>query len=329
MGAHIVSVGKYLPDTIVPNEELASKLGLTPEQIHKSSGILRRRWAARGTLTSELATKALSAALEKAGLDGEIIDYLLFGTMTPDRFIPGSGYAVQKNLGLREIPCLDIRATCCNSLFGLQLAKAFIGSKEFNNIAICLAEIQSPWLDMSPESGTTSMLFGDGASALIVSSQKRQGSLEIIDVMTAANGQYVDDLGVRCPGTEFGNEYLEGSNTEFLPRMDGQSVILNAARRIVSACQTVLERNELSISDIAWIVPHQANQNLLTHIGRSLKFPVEKIISVLEDYANTSSASMGIALESLCASGRVRSGDYILLPAFGAGFTWGAALCRA
>jgi 3-oxoacyl-[acyl-carrier-protein] synthase-3 len=332
--AFITGSGKFLPERVVSNEEIAERLGLSPEQIFKSSGIRRRRWAEEHTTTSSLAAEALKLALEDARLMAEDIDYLLFGTMTPDRFIPGSAPSVQKALGLREIPCLDIRAACCNALYGLQVAKALVTSGAARRVAVCLAEIQSAWLDLSPQSGTISMLFGDGASSLIVSDEAPDGALEILDVHLATDGSYVDDLGVRCPGTQFGAKgaHDESANgADYAARMNGQSVILQASRKIVAASQTVLARNSLAASDVRWMVPHQANANLLAQVARGLRFPTDKdgVVSVLEDTGNTSSASMGIALDSLRRSGRIQSGDYLLLPAFGAGFTWGAGLCRA
>jgi 3-oxoacyl-[acyl-carrier-protein] synthase-3 len=328
--AFIIGSGTAVPDAIVSNEELAERLGLTDEQIFKSSGIRRRRWATAAETTSSLAGNALTNALADAGLTNDDIDYLIFGTMTPDRFIPGSSPAVQKRLGLAEIPCLDIRAGCCNALYALQVAKALIISGAAQNVAICLAEIQSRWLDLSPESGSLSMLFGDGAAALIVSNdhgaKPRHPLLRIIDVHLSTDGSFVDALGVRCPGTEFG---VAGSMADYLPRMDGQSVILQATRRITAACRTILEKNQLAVSDISWLVPHQANANLLTHVARNLSFTrPDGVISLLEEFGNTSSASMGMALDHLRQSNRIQKDDYLLLPAFGAGFTWGSALCR-
>ncbi|MDT5121851.1 MAG: 3-oxoacyl-[acyl-carrier-protein] synthase [Acidobacteriota bacterium] len=332
MKAYITGTGMFAPEQSIGNEEIAARLGLEAEQIFKSSGIRRRRWAAEGTTTSSLASNALNLALADAKLKTEDVDYLLFGTMTPDRFIPGSAPAVQKALGLREIPCLDIRAACCNALYALQLAGALVTSGAARHVAICLAEIQSAFLDLSPEAGTTSMLFGDGASALIVSNEKTDGALEIIDVHLATDGSYIDDLGIRCPGTEFGTTRAHETNehaADYAARMVGQSVILQASRKIVAACQTVLQRNNLAATDVRWMVPHQANANLLAQVARGLKFPTDQggVISVLEDYGNTSSASMGIALDTLRRSGRIQPGEYLLLPAFGAGFTWGAGLC--
>jgi 3-oxoacyl-[acyl-carrier-protein] synthase-3 len=171
------------------------------------------------------------------------------------------------------------------------------------------------------------MLFGDGAAALIVSSDVGIDSIEILDVFLATDGSFVDDLGVRCPGTEFGARNV--SPTDFSPRMAGQSVILNASRRMTAACKHLLEKHQLESREIRWVVPHQANANLLAQVARALKIPSENVVSVLENYGNTSSASMGIALDVLRRTHKIRAGDYVLMPAFGAGFMWGGALCRA
>jgi len=331
VNAFIVGSGTCLPNNVKTNDQLAPVLGLDPEQIFKSSGIRNRRWVEPGTTTSSLAKEALSVALDDAQISAEQVDYLLFGTMTPDRLIPGSAAAVQKSLGLREIPCLDIRATCCNALYALQLAQGLIASGAARVVAICLAEVQSPWLDLSAKSSGISMLFGDGAAALIVSAEKRQRALEVLDVVLATDGSFVDDLGVRCPGTEFGTspQGLNDESDNFFPRMNGQSVILQASRKMTASCKQVLERNQLATQDIKWIVPHQANLNLLRQVARTLAFPPERVVTILEDLGNTSSASMGIALDTLRRSESLVENDYLLLPAFGAGFTWGAGLCRA
>lgn len=331
MQAYIVGSGMYVPQKIVTNEDLAKLLGLEPDFIFNQSGIRRRRWASSNETTSVLASAALNLALKDAMLMPKDIDYLLFGTMTADRFIPGSASAVQKEVGLREIPCLDIRATCCNALYGLQIACALVTSGIANSVAICLSEIQSLWLDLSPAAGKISMLFGDGASALIVSSKEKEFSLEVLDILLATDGNYIDDLGLRFPGSEFGvvvnNQNLIDS--DFKPRMNGRSVILQASRKMTEICQSVLERNNIKVNDIRWLVPHQANANLLNLIARNLNFPAENVVSVLEDYGNTSSASMGIALDYLRHFNQIQKGELLLMPAFGAGFTWGAGLCRA
>jgi len=326
MRAFINGTGTFLPKRVVSNADLAEQLHLDPAQIFKSSGIRERRWADKRETTSSLATAALKQAVDNAGIDESDVDYLLLGTMTADRFIPGSSPAVQVGLGLREIPCLDIRAACCNLLYGLQVARALVASGVAHDVAISVAEIQSRFLDLSPFAATTSMLFGDGAAAVILTSEPGEGALEVIDVFLATDGKYVDDLGMRSPGSEFGT----GSEPlDCFPRMVGQSVILQASRRMVAASRTVLERNDLTVDDVSWLVPHQANANLLAQVARGLGVKEDgKIVSVIEKTGNTSSASMGIALDKLRRQGTLQSGDYVLMPAFAAGFTWGAGLCR-
>jgi 3-oxoacyl-[acyl-carrier-protein] synthase III len=332
--AYIVGTGAHLPERVVTNEELAEVLKLHPDRIFKSSGIRRRRWVTEGTSTSLLAAVALEQALCNASLHADEIDYLIFGTMTPDRFIPGTAPALQKLLELREVPCLDIREACCNALYALQLSKALIAGKVARNVAICLAEAQSPFLELSPEAATLSMLFADGAAALIVSNKPQASSLEIVEVSLATDGSYVDDLGIRCPGTEFGTSRSNSpcrNPGDYAPRMNGQSVILQASRRMGAAARDILDRHHVSPGDIRWVVPHQANANLLAQVARGLGLSTTntEIVSVLEDLGNTSSAAMGIALDKLRRSGQIKAGDNLLLPAFAAGFTWGAGLCRA
>lgn len=329
MAAYINGTGRSLPSRIVSNEEIAPQLGLTPEQIFKSSGIRNRRWADAGQTVTALAVESLHEALASAGRAPSDVDYLLCGTMTPDRFIPGTAPAIQKAAGLSPVPALDIRAACCNTLYGLQLAKALVSSGAARCVALCLAEIQSAWLEMSPAAGTLSMLFGDGAASLIITDDQTAHSWEILDVFLATDGAFVDDLGQRRPGSEFGPHYDAAHAADFLPRMNGSSVILQASRKMVAASQTVLQRNSLSVNDISWLVPHQANANLMAQVARNLKFShAEGVVSVIADYANTSSAAMALALNELRRTDRVASGDYLLLPAFAAGFTWGAGLLR-
>jgi len=330
--AFIAGTGVSLPANIVTNEDLSERLGLDPEKIYRASGIRERRWAAKGDSTGNLASAALRAALKDASLNPKDVDYLVLGTMTPDRMIPGTAPAVQQALAMREIPCLDIRGACCNALYGLQVAQALIASGIAHCVAVCLVDVQSPWLDLSARSGTISMLFGDSAATLMVMGEKRPNSLEILDILLATDGSYVDDLGIRRPGTEFGaaaGPLSEAEVFDYLPRMAGQSVILQASRRMAAACQNVLARNGKTIQEVRWIVPHQANANLLSQLARMLSLTsTEGVISVLEHMGNTSSASMGIALDTLRRLGAPKTGDYVLLPAFAAGFTWGAGLCR-
>ena len=331
MDVFLTASGSYLPDRIVANEEISDSLGVDPEKIFKSSGIRKRHWASVEDTTSALASRALSFALRDADLSRDDIDYLILGTMTADRFIPGSASAIQKNLGLREIPCLDIRAACCNMLYGMQLGSALIKGGTAKNVAICLADIQSPWLDLSPKSGNISMLMGDAGSAIILSNENRDKSVKLLDIRISTDGTFLDDLGIRSPGTEFGgmtncNDLGELDN--YFGRMNGLSVISNAISKMTDICEIILRENGLTITDVRWLVPHQANINILDRVASRLNFRSENggLVSILENTGNTSSASMGLALDALRQSDRININDYILMPGFAAGFTWGAGL---
>lgn len=332
MKVFITGSGSCVPERSVSNEEIAATLGLTPERIYQASGIARRRWAKPGTRTSDLAAGALRAAFENACVGPDQIDYLIMGTMTPDRFVPGSATAVQKALALPPIPALDIRNSCCNALYALQLARSLTLSGASRRVALCFAEVQSPWLDMTPASGTTSMLFGDGASAMVVSSEAdSEASLEVLDFVLRSDGTYTDALGVRAPGMEPAYPSGRADCADFQPRMNGPKVLMRAARSMAAVCRSLLEKHGMSSHDVRWVVPHQANQNIMQQLMRLLGLAshAERLVSVIEEFGNTSSASMGLALDWLRRSGRVSKGEYLLMPAFGAGFTWGAALCKA
>ncbi len=329
MEAYIIGTGVSIPERTISNEELSPQLGFDPDFIFNRSGIKNRRWVGPGIKTSDLASDSLCRALEDAGKNGSDLDYIIFGTMTPDRFIPGCATAVQTQVGLPSVPCLDIRAACCNALYGLQISKALIENSTAQIIALCLAEIQSSFLDLSPESGTISMLFGDGASTLVVSREANEGALRVVDILLESDGAYINSLGIHSPGTEFRSEHIpQKIAANNIPQMEGRIVILHSLRKTGEACLKILERNNLTVADLSWIVPHQANANLLRELARNLGFPEERVVSVLPEFGNTSSASIGIALDTLRKSTKLESRNLILIPAFAAGFTWGAALCE-
>jgi 3-oxoacyl-[acyl-carrier-protein] synthase-3 len=329
--AFITGSAMYAPKRIVSNEEIAGILGLTPQRIYESSGIRRRHWAEGGVRTSALAAQALCRALDDAELRPDQIDYLVLGTMTPDHLVPGTAPAVQKSLGLPSIPALDIRNTCCNTLYGLQLARSLVGAGTARHVALCFAELQSAWLDLTPASGTTSMLFGDGAAAMIVSAPEHRSrtALQVVDVQLRTDGSYTEALGLRGPGPEWLRNRAGDHRPELVPHMNGQKVLLRASRSMAAVCRTLLASHDLRPQDVRWIVPHQANENVMHQLLRLLGIArhADRLVSIMSEYGNTSSASMGMALDSLRRSGRLQAGDYILMPAFGAGFTWGAALC--
>jgi 3-oxoacyl-[acyl-carrier-protein] synthase-3 len=261
------------------------------------------------------------------------IDYLIGGTLSPDYQTPGIAPLVQRRLaGARAIPALDVRVGCATILYSLQLAGALLASRAARTVACFGAEAQSKGLDINPRSAEISMLFGDGAGALIVSDEPSgAGALRLDDVLIGTDGAYAEDLCVRAPGTANGARWLDQEQLAaglHLPAMQGRSVILHAVRKLADAAQEIVTRNNLSLAEIDVIVPHQANLNLLRQLGKRLSVSEERIVINLDRYGNTSGASAFIALQQAQQEGRLRAGARVLVLAFGAGFTWGAALLR-
>ena len=327
MSCYLTASGAFLPERIVTNAELAPLLGVAPEWIEMNSGIRERRWAAAHQSTSDLATEAVRNTLRNSNLKAEEIDYLIGGTLSPDYQIPGIAPLVQRKLeGCRMIPALDIRAGCASILYSLQIANGLIASKAAKNICCFAAEAQSELLDLNPRSAELSMLFGDGAGAMIVSDQPSDKlSLRLDDVLIESDGNFAEDLCLRAPGTANGSRWLD-SEVQILPQMNGRTVILHAVRKLSEAAQNILARNQISVDEIDLIISHQANVNLLRTLGKKLAVDESGVFTNVDRYGNTSGASAFIALSEAQAQIRKLPKAKILILAFGAGFTWGAAL---
>ncbi len=329
MSCYIAACGAALPERIVTNAELAPMLGIAPEWIEANSGIRERRWVAAQQSASDLATAAVRDALRQADLNASAIDYLLGGTLSPDYQVPGVAPIVQRKLmDCRLIPALDVRVGCAALLYSLQIARGLLASNAARTVVCFGAEAQSKGLDLHPRSAELSMLFGDGAGAIVVSQQPTTGlALRVEDVLLATDGSFAEDLGVRAPGSGNGARWRDEERAElFLPKMNGRTVILHAVRKLTEATRELLDRNQLSFDQIDWLVPHQANLNLLRALGKKLEIEQDRIIVNLDRYGNTSGASAYLALHD--AQPRLQPGARVLVLAFGAGFTWGAALLR-
>jgi 3-oxoacyl-[acyl-carrier-protein] synthase-3 len=296
-----------------------------------NSGIRARRWVSADQATSELAAEAVHAALRDAGLGAEQLDYLIGGTLSPDYQVPGITPLVQRRLaGCRLVPALDVRAGCAAILYSLQVAQGLLAAGAAQHLACFGAEAQSKGLDIHPRAAELSMLFGDGAGAVLVSrAPKTEGlSLRLLDVLIATDGSFAEDLIVRAPGTANGAHWFAETSARF-GAMNGRTVILQAVRKLSEAALEITARNGLTLEQINVIVPHQANLNLLQVLGKRLGLSMERIVVNVDRYGNTSGASAFLALQQAQAEKRFRAGAYVLVLAFGAGFTWGAALCRA
>lgn len=329
MAGYVVGTGRYLPDNVITNAELSEKLGVDKDWIGRVSGIQRRCWADRSEASSDLAVRAVQDAIKSADLQVGDIDYLIAGTMTPDHQVPGIGPIIQAKLGLKQIPCLDIRNACCNPLYGFDVALALVKGNRAQNVLLVGTEVQSKGLKLDPEAREISVLFGDGAGACIISRRAMPGAIKLVDVSLFTDGKFVRDLAVLAPGTGNGNRWHDEEGQDrnlFYPVMNGKTVILQAARKLEDATLSILAENGWSAQDLDLVIPHQANSNLLLALVRQLRIAKSKIVSVLEWSGNTSSASMLIALDWAYEKREIRPGSRVLFLAFGAGFAWGAAL---
>ncbi|HYE75203.1 MAG TPA: ketoacyl-ACP synthase III [Blastocatellia bacterium] len=330
MSCFIVGSGASLPERVVTNAQLAPMLGVSAKWIENNSGIRERRWVETHQSTSDLAAAALTDALHDAGLNAEQLDYLIGGTISPDYQVPGiAPLTLRKLLNARQIPALDIRVGCVNILYALQIARALIETRAANNVACFGAEAQSKGLDLSAKSAEISMLFGDGAGALIVSREPiNHSSLRVDDVLIRSDGSFAEDLCVRATGTA-GARWIdreEISDGMHYTVMNGRTVILQAVRKLSDAAIEIATHNRLTLDDIDLVIPHQANANLLKQVSKRLGIAEDRVVMNLDRYGNTSGASAFIALEEARRKQRMHPGARLMVLAFGAGFTWGAAL---
>ncbi|NOT63202.1 MAG: ketoacyl-ACP synthase III [Acidobacteria bacterium] len=330
MSCYLTGFGASLPEHEITNAELAPQLGVTPEFIESNSGIRMRRWVAADESASTLATEAVQAALRDAELEASQLDYLIGGTLSPDYQVPGIAPLVQRGLAdCRAIPTLDIRQGCAAILYALQLAQGLLATGAAQHIACVGAEAQSKGLDIHPRSADLSMLFGDGAGAVIAAAEPKSNglSLRVLDVWIASDGNFAEDLIVRAPGTANGAHWF-GDDSATHGAMNGRTVILQAVRKLGEAALAITERNHLTLEQIEVIVPHQANLNLLRTLSQRLAVPLERFVINVDRFGNTSGASAFLALHQAYAENRWHEGAYVLVLAFGAGFTWGAALLQ-
>lgn len=338
MSVYITGTGAALPSRVVTNAELAPLLKVAPEWIEANSGIRERRWAQATETTSGLAAAAVREALGDAGILASELNYLIGCTLSPDYQVPGIAPLVQRRLeGCPMIPAIDLRAGCAAILYALQLGRALIQSRAARQVVCFGAEAQSKGLDLRPASAELSMLFGDGAGALILSDrpaaigEARDTVLSVEDVLIETDGSFAEDLIVRAPGTANGDRWIDAEQLHaglHHGAMQGRNVILQAVRKMSDAATRLLARNQVSMDEVAVVIPHQANLNLLRALGHRLGVTDDRMVVNLDRYGNTSGASAFLALWQAAREGRLPQDTYALVVAFGAGFTWGAALCR-
>jgi 3-oxoacyl-[acyl-carrier-protein] synthase-3 len=316
----IGGVGIYLPEKILSNEDISKFVDTSDEWIFERTGIKQRHVAAETQLTSDLALEASLSAINHAGIQSSEIDLIILATSTPDQVFPSTAVKLQDLLGLRSGAGFDIHAVCSGFIYALSTADSFIKSGNYRKILVVGSETYSRILDWNDR--TTCVLFGDAAGAFIIESNNNSAYQSgIIDSIIRSDGQFRTKLF--CDG---GPSMIAKSNHYI--NMDGKEVYKHAVEKQTAVVEELLARNKTDINDIDWFVPHQANLRILDTTAKKLNLDKNKIIITVDKHANTSSASIPVAMGTAIQDGRIKKGDLVLLEAFGAGFTWGAVLLR-
>jgi 3-oxoacyl-[acyl-carrier-protein] synthase-3 len=317
----IRGVGGYLPSRVVTNDDLANLVDTSDEWISTRTGIRTRHIAADGELTSSMGAVAARAALADAGLEPKDIDLIILATSTPDQTFPASAVTIQADLGITHGAAFDMQAVCSGFVFALTTADNYLKSGQFKRSLVIGSEAFSRILDW--EDRNTCVLFGDGAGAVVVEAQKMNGVMTDRGILASclrSDGRYRDKL------------YVDGgpssTGTVGHVRMDGPEVFRHAVTKISEVIGDTLEMAGYQVSDIDWFVPHQANKRILDGAARKLGLDPERVVITVDRHANTSAASIPLALDAACTDGRIKEGDLVLLEAMGGGFTWGALLVR-
>ncbi len=320
--AKITGSGGYLPPRVVTNTDLAAELATrgvetSDDWIVERTGIHQRHLADPGTRTSMLATQAAQQAIDDAGLAPGDIDLIIVATSTPDYIFPSTACLVQANLGIRQGAAFDLQAVCSGFVYALTTAEAFIKAGRARAALVIGAEVFSSILDWDDRK--TCVLFGDGAGAVVLQASETPG---IIGAELHADGSQMGILhaaGNVAGGKVVGDPFL---------RMDGQAVFKMAVNALSRSAQDVCVQAGVTIADINWMVPHQANLRIINFLGKKLGIPAEKVVVTVDQHANTSAASVPLALDAARRDGRIKAGDLVLMQGVGGGFTWGSVLAR-
>jgi 3-oxoacyl-[acyl-carrier-protein] synthase III len=348
--AVIVGSGSEVPTRLVTNAMLSRIMDTSDEWIRERSGVETRYYVEPGTATSDLGVAAARRALEMAGLAGEQVDLVVFATMTPDHYFPGCSSLLQAKLGLRRVPCFDLRQQCTGFLYGLQLADAQIRAGLAETVLLVGAEVHSgfmPWSSWdylyglsetppSPEEHAwntrfrhLTVLFGDAGAAVVL--QAAEGERGLID--TALHSDGTDFQKLYVPGAGFKHRpYVSVEQIragDHVPSMDGRYVFKMATQRMLEVAREVLERNGASLDDVGLVLMHQANKRINEYVQKALGLPDDRVLHNIHKYGNTTAATIPLLWDEAVRQGRLKPGDLVLLVAFGAGMNWGASLVRA
>ena len=318
------SIGAYVPQKVLTNEDLTKMVDTSDEWITKRTGIKERHIANDNEKTSDMGVKAANIAIQRSGLAKEDIDLVVCGTISPDYFcMPSTATVIASKLGLKGATAFDLSAACTGFIYSLSVAKAFIKSGMSKNVLVIGSEKLSAITDYTDRG--TCILFGDGAGAAVISATDNK-SEAIIDIHTGADGDYADLLMTPNGGSGSEHDALERETAGCYMQMKGNETFKVAVRTLTNDVKEILEANNIESSSVKHFIPHQANYRIIKAVGDALKMSSEQVVVTVAKYGNTSGASIPMAINDIYESGKLKSGELMLLDAFGGGLTWGSAL---
>tara|TARA_B110000977_G_scaffold65022_2_gene88607 strand:+ start:4261 stop:5268 length:1008 start_codon:yes stop_codon:yes gene_type:complete len=329
--SRISGLGMYVPENIVTNDDLSKMMDTSSDWIIERTGIEERRHIKKGdgNSTATMGVKAAKIAIERAGIAINDIELILFATLSPDYYFPGSGVIVQEELGIPTCPAMDIRTQCSGFVYALSTADQFVKTGMYKNVLVIGSENQSGGLDMTTRGRGVSVIFGDGAGAAVVS-RETDLSKGIMSSHLHSEGEHAKELSIIDPNTSrWIPEIIADNNPDdisFYPYMNGQFVFKNAVTRFAEVINEGLEKNDWESKDIDLLIPHQANLRIAQFIQRKFRLNDDQVYNNIQKYGNTTAASIPIALTEAWEAGKVKEGDKVVLAAFGSGFTWGSVM---
>jgi 3-oxoacyl-[acyl-carrier-protein] synthase-3 len=328
----ILGTGHYLPSQVVTNHDLSQRMETNHEWIVERTGIHERRFAVPGVdSTSSMGTEAARRALDAAGLGPQDLDLILFATLSPDYYFPGPGVQLQHNLGCNTIGAIDIRNQCSGFVYALSIADQYLRNGNAKHVLVVGSELHSAGLDISTRGRNVSVIFGDGAGAVVLG-RTEDPNRGILSTHLHSQGEHAEELALLGPSTrDWIPEIIHRNDPDdvsYFPRMNGNFVFKHAVVRFAEVIEEALTANQLSPADLRILIPHQANLRIAQFIQNKLSLRDDQVYNNIMRYGNTTAASIPIALSEAVEEGRIQQGDLVMLAAFGSGFTWGSALMR-
>ena len=329
----ITGLGSYVPENVVTNDDLALLMDTNDAWIQERTGIKERRHIKKGdgNSTSVMGVKAATIALERAGLSPSDIDMVVFATLSPDMYFPGGGVEVQEMMGMRTIPALDVRNQCSGFVYAVSVADQFIKTGMYKNVLVIGSENHSGGLDFTTRGRGVSVIFGDGAGAAVISRNDGETG-GILSTHLHSEGKHKDELALQGPSTRYWvPEIIEKNPQEdipYYPYMNGTFVFKHAVVRFSEVINEGLQANDLTVDDVDLLIPHQANLRISQFIQKKMGLSDDRVYNNIQQYGNTTAASIPIALTEAWEKGKIKEGDLVVLAAFGSGFTWGSVVMR-